>query len=72
MIDMKGGFSHSRISTVMMRLFVLLCLIVSNLAGSSLGATEVDSDRPQDLAKLSDFDLGLVYLTAQQDEQKIP
>lgn len=39
---------------------------------SSLGATEFDSDRPQDLAKLSDFDLGLVYLTAQQDEQKIP
>jgi ankyrin repeat protein len=55
-----------------MRMFVLICLMVSTFSGPSLRATEGDSDRPQHLAKLSDFDLGLAYLTAQQDEQEIP
>jgi hypothetical protein len=54
---MKCRVGHSRIKTEVMRMFVLICLMVSTFSGPSLRATEGDSDRPQHLAKLSDFDL---------------
>jgi ankyrin repeat protein len=70
---MKGGFGQSRKDTVTMRVSVLLCLVVGNLTCFSFAeAAESEPILPsiQDLAKLSDSDLGLAYLTAQQEEQK--
>lgn len=67
---MKGSFGQNRRDT---RIFMLLCLVVGNLACFSFAeAAEPEPNLPsiQDLAKLSDFDLGLAYLRAQQEEQK--
>jgi ankyrin repeat protein len=72
-MDMKGSFGQSRSDTVIMGVFVLLCLVVGNLACFSFAeAAEPEPNLPsiQELAKLSDFDLGLAYLRAQQEEQK--
>lgn len=69
---MKGSFGQRR-RDIVMREFVLLCVVLGNLTCFSFAqAAEPEPDLPsiQDLAKLSDFDLGLAYLRAQQEEQK--
>jgi ankyrin repeat protein len=57
-----------------MRMFALAYLIVgSPTCISFAGAAEPRPDQPriQNMAKLSDLDLGLAYLWAQQEEQKL-
>jgi ankyrin repeat protein len=50
-----------------MRLFILLCVVVSNLVYWSFAkASEPNLPNIEDLAKLSDFDLAQAYLTAQR------
>jgi hypothetical protein len=55
-----------------MRMFALPCLIFGNLI-SFAEAAEPELDLPpvQNLARLSDLDLGLAYLWAQQEEEKL-
>jgi ankyrin repeat protein len=54
------------------RIFALLCLIVGSLISIAEAAEPEAGLRPvQNLARLSDLDLGLAYLWAQQEEQKL-
>ena len=59
---------------VAMRALVLLCLVGGNLACFSFAeAAEREANLPpiQNLATLSDLDLGLAYLWAQQEKQRL-
>jgi hypothetical protein len=54
------------------RIFALLCLIVGSLISIAEAAELEAGLRPvQNLTRLSDLDLGLAYLWAQQEEQKL-
>ena len=68
-MDMKGSSGQSRRNAATMQVFVSLCIIVGNLACFSLAeAAEPEPNLPsiEDLAKLSDFELGQTYLRAKQ------
>ena len=57
-----------------MRMFALVCLIVGSPACISFAIAadaKLNQPRIENLAKLSDLDLGLAYLWAQQEEQKL-